>query len=158
MFCCNHTCYCVNIVFVTSASRYITSASRKHPRYQSRSSMYIRGLIPRNFAELAEAVPIASADDGLTLCVGWIHGRIPQFTQKTKTKKKQNFNYLFRITRARETSYLYKNTSLAKPMRLMQYSKNRDQSANMQSFLLSWSRRDHFFYIFLSLSINTNSL
>ena len=32
----------------------VTPASR----YQSRSSMYIRGLIPRNFAELAEAVPI----------------------------------------------------------------------------------------------------
>ena len=46
------------MVSVTSASRYITSASRYHPRYQSRSSMYIRGLIPRNFAELAEAVPI----------------------------------------------------------------------------------------------------
>ena len=43
---------------VTSASRYIKSASRYHPRYQSISSMYIRGLIPRNFAELAEAVPI----------------------------------------------------------------------------------------------------
>ena len=58
LFCCNHTCYCVNMVSVTSASRYITSASRYHPRYQSRSSMYIRGLITRNFAELAEAVPI----------------------------------------------------------------------------------------------------
>ena len=45
---------------VTSASRYITSASSYHPRYQSRSSMYIRGLIPRNFAELAEAVPTGS--------------------------------------------------------------------------------------------------
>ena len=55
---CNHTCYCVNMVSVTSASRYITSASCYHPRYQSRSSMYIRGLIPRNFAELAEVVPI----------------------------------------------------------------------------------------------------
>ena len=44
---------------VTSASRSITLASRDHPRYQSRSSMYIRGLIPRIFAELAEAVPIA---------------------------------------------------------------------------------------------------
>ena len=31
------------MVSVTSASRYITSASRYHPRYQSRSSMYIRG-------------------------------------------------------------------------------------------------------------------
>ena len=28
------------------------------PRYQSRSSMYIHGLIPLNFTELAEAVPI----------------------------------------------------------------------------------------------------
>ena len=37
----------------------VTSASNYHPRYQSRSSMYIGGLIPRNFAELAEAVPIA---------------------------------------------------------------------------------------------------
>ena len=51
LFCCNHTFYCVNMVSLTSASRY-------HKRYQSRSSMYVRGLIPRNFAELAEAVPI----------------------------------------------------------------------------------------------------
>ena len=58
LFCCNHIFYCVKMVSVTSASRYITSASHYHPRYQSRSSMYIRGLIPRNFAELAEAVPI----------------------------------------------------------------------------------------------------
>ena len=48
------------MVSVTLASRYITSASRYHPRYQSRSSMYIRGWIPRNFAELTEAVPIAA--------------------------------------------------------------------------------------------------
>ena len=46
------------MVSVTSASRYVTSASRYHPRNQSRSSMYIRGLIPWNFAELSEAVPI----------------------------------------------------------------------------------------------------
>ena len=45
---------------MTTASRYITSASRYHPRYLSRSSMYIRSLIPRNFAELAEAVPIVT--------------------------------------------------------------------------------------------------
>ena len=51
LFCCKHTCYCVNMVYVTSASRY-------HPRYQSRSSMYIRSLIPRNFVELAEAEPL----------------------------------------------------------------------------------------------------
>ena len=44
--------------YITSASCYITSASRYHLRYQSRCSMYIRGLIPRYFAELAEAVPI----------------------------------------------------------------------------------------------------
>ena len=47
-FCCNHTCYCVNMVSVTPASRYITSATRFH-RYESRYSMCIRGLIPRNF-------------------------------------------------------------------------------------------------------------
>ena len=60
-FCCNHTCYCVHMVSVTSVSRYITSSSRYHPRYQSRSSMYIRGLILRNFVELAEAVPIVTS-------------------------------------------------------------------------------------------------
>ena len=43
------------MVSMTSASRYVTSPSR----YQSRSSMYIRGLIPRNYTELAEAVSIA---------------------------------------------------------------------------------------------------
>ena len=59
LFCCNRTCYCVNMVNVTSALRYITSVPRYYPRYQSRSSMYIRGLIEQNFAELAEAVPIA---------------------------------------------------------------------------------------------------
>ena len=54
LFCCNHTCYCVSMVVVKSVSRYVTSASR----YQSRSSMYVRGLIPRNSTELAKAVPI----------------------------------------------------------------------------------------------------
>ena len=54
LFCCNHTFYCVNMVSVTSASRYITSASRYHPRSQSRSSMD-----STNFAESAEAVPLA---------------------------------------------------------------------------------------------------
>ena len=38
LFCCNHTCYRVGMVSVTSSSRY-----------QSRSLMYIRGLIPRNW-------------------------------------------------------------------------------------------------------------
>ena len=51
LICCNYTCYCVIMLSVKSALRY-------RPRYQSRSSMYIRGPIPRNFAELAEAVPI----------------------------------------------------------------------------------------------------
>ena len=46
------------MISVTSASRYITSASRYHPRYESISSMYIRGLISWNFAELAEAATI----------------------------------------------------------------------------------------------------
>ena len=58
LFYCNHTCYCVNIVSVTSASCYITSASRYHQRYQSRSSMYICGLISRNSTVLADTVPI----------------------------------------------------------------------------------------------------
>ena len=54
LFCCNHTCYCVGIVTVTIASRSVTSASR----CESRFSMCIRGLIPWNSTELAEAVPI----------------------------------------------------------------------------------------------------
>ena len=36
----------------------VTSRPRYHPRYQRRSSMFICGLIPRNFTELAKAVPI----------------------------------------------------------------------------------------------------
>ena len=56
------------MVSVTSVSCYITLASRYHSSYQSRSSMYIRGLIPRNVAELAVVVPIEShtADHALT--------------------------------------------------------------------------------------------
>ena len=46
MFCCIYTCYCIGMVYLTSASRNATSTSRNH----SRSSMYIRGLIPRNSA------------------------------------------------------------------------------------------------------------
>ena len=64
LFCCNQTCYCIGMASVTSAFRHVTSASRYHPRYQSRSSMYIRGVIPRNFEKLAGggggAVPIAT--------------------------------------------------------------------------------------------------
>ena len=36
-------------------------------RYQSRSSMYARGLIPWNFAELAKAVPIWYSESSETL-------------------------------------------------------------------------------------------
>ena len=42
------------MVAVTSASSFVAGASR----YQSRSSMYIRGLIQRNSTEAAEIVPI----------------------------------------------------------------------------------------------------
>ena len=42
---------------VSVTSRYIASASLYLPRYQIRYSMYICGLIPGNFAELAEEVP-----------------------------------------------------------------------------------------------------
>ena len=45
-----------NMVSVTSASRY-------HTRYQSRSSLYIRSMLPQNFAELAEAVLIDTTED-----------------------------------------------------------------------------------------------
>ena len=45
-----------NMVSVTSASRY-------HTRYQSRSSMYIRNMLPQNFAELAEEVLIDTTED-----------------------------------------------------------------------------------------------
>ena len=58
LFCCNQTCYYAGMVSVTSASRYVTSASH----YRSISSMYIRGLIKRN---LSEVVPI----DGVGLQV-----------------------------------------------------------------------------------------
>ena len=51
-FCFNHACYCVGMVSVALALRYVTSASR----YQNRSSMYIQGLISWNSTELVEAV------------------------------------------------------------------------------------------------------
>ena len=44
LFRCN-TCYYIGMVSATSALRYVTLA----PRYESRPSMYIRGLIPRNW-------------------------------------------------------------------------------------------------------------
>ena len=58
LFCWNHTCYCVGKVSVTSASSFVTPASR----YQSRFSMNIQVLNLRNSTELAEAVPIASSE------------------------------------------------------------------------------------------------
>ena len=48
---------------VTPVSRYIMSASCNHARYQSRSSMYIRGLIPGNFADWPKQYRLI--DDGL---------------------------------------------------------------------------------------------
>ena len=63
------TCYGVNMVSVTSASRYITPASRYHQRYQSRSWMYICGLMPWNFAELVEAVLIVPASEVNCVCL-----------------------------------------------------------------------------------------
>ena len=55
LFCCNHTCYCVGMVSVMSASCYVMSVSC----CQSISSMYIRDLIPQNSTVLGKAVPIA---------------------------------------------------------------------------------------------------
>ena len=57
-----YTCYCVCMVFATSALRYVTPASR----YQSRSSMYIQGLIPWNTTKLAKAVQI---DNDTVACI-----------------------------------------------------------------------------------------
>ena len=54
------TIYCIGMVSVTTESRYVTSTSR----YQSRSSMYIRGLITRNSMALAEAVSIEIISSG----------------------------------------------------------------------------------------------
>ena len=51
------------MVSVASASCYMTSVSSYHPRYQSRSSMYIRGLIPQM------AVPILNIIWPLCLCL-----------------------------------------------------------------------------------------
>ena len=53
LFCCSHTCYCANMVYMTPASRY-------HSRFQSRSKMYNNNIVHplSDFAELAEAVPI----------------------------------------------------------------------------------------------------
>ena len=47
LFCCNHTCYCVNMVSVTSASLHIMSVSRYYPRPRCTPV----ALIPQNLAE-----------------------------------------------------------------------------------------------------------
>ena len=54
------TIYCIGMVSVTSESCYVTPTSR----YQSRPSMYIRGVIPQNSIEFAEAVPIEILSSG----------------------------------------------------------------------------------------------
>ena len=82
LFCCNPTCYCVNMVSVTSPSRYITSASGYHPRHQSRSSMYIHGLIPWNFADLAEEVP-----------TGWYLSHFRATKSHANLRKRQSLRY-----------------------------------------------------------------
>ena len=53
LFCCNHTCFCVYMVSMTSRPHNITSASHYHPRYQSKSLMYIRGPNSGNLADFA---------------------------------------------------------------------------------------------------------
>ena len=53
LFCCNHTCYCVGMISVTSASRYVTQASRYQRDVNSRSDS----------TELTETVPIEYEHD-----------------------------------------------------------------------------------------------
>ena len=60
LFCCNQTWYCVGMVSVTSVSHYVTSASR----YQSRFSMYTRGLIPRNWLRQFQLTNQKANDEG----------------------------------------------------------------------------------------------
>ena len=83
--CCNHICYCVGMVSVTSMSRYVTSSSR----YQSGSSIYIRGLIswnwPRQFRLLNS-----------------LNHTCPKRIHKFQTQKFQHI--LFRISLIRKNS------------------------------------------------------
>ena len=78
MFCFNHTCYCVGMASVMSASHYVTSASH----YQSRSSMYIRDLIPQKSTDLPEAVLID--------CCTWYGPSL--FTKVASIQKVNHFN------------------------------------------------------------------
>ena len=66
LFCCNPTYYYFGMFSVASTLRYVTSASR----FQSRSSVYIRGLIPRNLS-----VPIVC----VVLVDGTATGRLGAF-------------------------------------------------------------------------------
>ena len=69
----------VNMVSVTSASRYITLASCYPPRYQSRSSMYIHGLIYTEFgigrgsSDWYMCVSCGASGDSLLRCVKSLH-------------------------------------------------------------------------------------
>ena len=74
------------MVTVTSASRYITPASRYHPRYHSRSSIYICGLIPRNFAELAELIRLNQVPY-LTLNTIWESDKTQECTKCKRAKR-----------------------------------------------------------------------
>ena len=84
-------CYKVSVAsasrYLTSASRYITTASRYHPRYQSRSSMLIRGVIPRqrqsrldphitrHYLVVNNADLFSHDGDHLIPCIRWLGGR-----------------------------------------------------------------------------------
>ena len=66
LICCNHACYCVSMVSVTSASFYVMSLSH----YQSRSSMYIWGLIPWNPQIWSKQFRLLRYDESLG---PWLH-------------------------------------------------------------------------------------
>ena len=56
------------------------SAACYHPSNQSKSSMFIRGLMPRNFAELLEAVPIEPYEcNSFTLKLQWTSKNISKY-------------------------------------------------------------------------------
>ena len=83
------------MVSVTSASSYITSASRYHPRYQIRFSKYICGLIPRNFPELAKAALIDLAG-----CFGVQHAQAPE-------EVVSRFQFISATVSARKEAYMF---------------------------------------------------
>ena len=59
LFCCNHTCYCVGMVSVTSGC--VISVSH----YQSRSAMYIRGQ--------SDSTKFHRIGRGSSKCLYWVH-------------------------------------------------------------------------------------